>query len=305
MWSVLGILNRFQDVFAKKSSTKNGVTVFASTHLICNVTDNAKCQAAIKWNVPIVRHEWILECFNSHQKLDIASFRAIRDDRTETKASMLMETPKANRVISVMAATGKQNEKFKLPMHLAMTPGVRNSLAPELNKSEANRNSRSSDIGIITPNTSTAESPFFKGMSRAGSRQLKTALDQLTSDSPSPDMSAMCVRLPRTSTPEGEAFRGLWNTFRKRFPGKTRTEKTENVVPSVATPQNPIVFVQQIPAAPTELRHEEVARQSHQANLTRKRPSDPDTSAEQQQNSDNANCGEERIIKKAKAISYM
>lgn len=36
--------------------------IMATTHLICSAPEGHKYQAAVKWNVPVVSKEWLLEC---------------------------------------------------------------------------------------------------------------------------------------------------------------------------------------------------------------------------------------------------
>jgi hypothetical protein len=89
--------------------------------------DNPKHQAAIKWNVPCVRHEWLLACFTEREKVDVDPFLLEKERSTESRGSILMATPKhqqqtqnqgqsiAARNANFLPATSKQPEKFKVP----------------------------------------------------------------------------------------------------------------------------------------------------------------------------------------------
>lgn len=46
----------------------------ANTHLICPMPDGSKYQAAVKWNLPAVSAQWLLECANKLSFVDEAPY---------------------------------------------------------------------------------------------------------------------------------------------------------------------------------------------------------------------------------------
>ncbi|XP_069938324.1 DNA topoisomerase 2-binding protein 1 isoform X2 [Cherax quadricarinatus] len=63
----------FQEVFAKKSSTAKNIK--ASTHLVCPAAEGDKYRAAVKWGVPAVTRDWLLECARTLKKEPEDSFK--------------------------------------------------------------------------------------------------------------------------------------------------------------------------------------------------------------------------------------
>ena len=47
-------------MFARKANEKKNV--LASTHLICMEPGSQKYNAALKWKLPAVSHEWLMAC---------------------------------------------------------------------------------------------------------------------------------------------------------------------------------------------------------------------------------------------------
>lgn len=60
----------YQEKFSK-TCTDN---IKKSTHLLCSDPTGKKYQAAIVWKVPIVNHEWLLECCRLDYKADEKNF---------------------------------------------------------------------------------------------------------------------------------------------------------------------------------------------------------------------------------------
>ena len=52
----LGMLS--QEMFAKRD--KKGAK--RSTHLVCKLPEGNKYEAGLKWELPVVSHEWLLSC---------------------------------------------------------------------------------------------------------------------------------------------------------------------------------------------------------------------------------------------------
>lgn len=64
---------RFQEVFVKKPKIAKDVK--ASTHLICVAPEGDKYYAAMKWGVPAVTHDWLLECVKSGKRAPEDAFK--------------------------------------------------------------------------------------------------------------------------------------------------------------------------------------------------------------------------------------
>lgn len=56
----IGFCDRTQETFARKNNEKKNA--LASTHLICCEPGSQKYNAALKWGLPAVNHEWLLAC---------------------------------------------------------------------------------------------------------------------------------------------------------------------------------------------------------------------------------------------------
>jgi hypothetical protein len=93
--SQLAGVNRYQDVFSKKTTPDD--KVLRSTHLICPKTDTDKYTAAIKWGIPVVVAEWVVDCFKAKEKLENLQFYqpgATKSD-SESSQSCIPKTPRA------------------------------------------------------------------------------------------------------------------------------------------------------------------------------------------------------------------
>lgn len=61
------LCDRTQETFARKSNEKKNA--LASTHLICCEPGSQKYNAALKWKLPAVSHEWLLACAKEGQRV--------------------------------------------------------------------------------------------------------------------------------------------------------------------------------------------------------------------------------------------
>lgn len=51
--------------------------IMATTHLICSVPEGSKYQAAVKWNVPVVSKEWLVQCVMCKCRLPEDQFQIV------------------------------------------------------------------------------------------------------------------------------------------------------------------------------------------------------------------------------------
>jgi hypothetical protein len=61
------LCGRTQETFARKNNEKKNA--LASTHLICCEPGSQKYNAALKWKLPAVKHEWLLACAREGQRV--------------------------------------------------------------------------------------------------------------------------------------------------------------------------------------------------------------------------------------------
>lgn len=61
----IGPCDRTQETFARKNNQKKNA--LASTHLVCCEPGSQKYNAAVKWKLPAVSHEWLLACAKQGQ----------------------------------------------------------------------------------------------------------------------------------------------------------------------------------------------------------------------------------------------
>ncbi|CAL4073586.1 unnamed protein product, partial [Meganyctiphanes norvegica] len=69
----------FQEMFAKKDNPKKGVR--CSTHLICSEPEGDKYKAAVKWGVPAVTRDFLLQCAAMGQHISEDDFRVDNEER--------------------------------------------------------------------------------------------------------------------------------------------------------------------------------------------------------------------------------
>jgi len=50
----------FQDALSRKSKPEDNI--MKTTHLICSTPEGPKYEASVKWGVPVVSKEWLLQC---------------------------------------------------------------------------------------------------------------------------------------------------------------------------------------------------------------------------------------------------
>ena len=59
-------------MLAKKDNLQK--KILKTTHLVSSQMHGSKYDAAKKWNLPIVSHEWLRECFRRGEKLPVDDF---------------------------------------------------------------------------------------------------------------------------------------------------------------------------------------------------------------------------------------
>lgn len=65
-------LYSYQDRLARLALPSNNV--LGSTHLICLEPSGGKYSAAVKWNIPVLKREWILKCLDTGTKFEESVF---------------------------------------------------------------------------------------------------------------------------------------------------------------------------------------------------------------------------------------
>ncbi|XP_076255601.1 mutagen-sensitive 101 isoform X2 [Rhynchophorus ferrugineus] len=74
-----GLGGVFQEQFSRRNiPSKN---VLASTHLVLPTAEGKKYEAAIKWKLPVVNKEWLLQCVSSGSKVHIDDFLVDKNDQ--------------------------------------------------------------------------------------------------------------------------------------------------------------------------------------------------------------------------------
>ena len=63
-----------QEFFVRKNSVKAGVELKANTHLILMKPEGSKYDASLKWKIPCVSKEWLIECLNARKRLPDENF---------------------------------------------------------------------------------------------------------------------------------------------------------------------------------------------------------------------------------------
>ncbi|XP_027237421.2 DNA topoisomerase 2-binding protein 1 isoform X2 [Penaeus vannamei] len=72
---------RFQEVFAKKDNRAKDIKT--STHLICPSAEGDKYRAAVKWGVPAVTRDWLIECIQTGEREPEDSYKVDNKNRRE------------------------------------------------------------------------------------------------------------------------------------------------------------------------------------------------------------------------------
>ena len=88
---------RFQELFSRKDNPSKGVR--GSTHLVCPSPDGEKYKASIKWNVPPVSRDWLVECALTGTRVEEDSFRVDAISRSQCSLDPLLVFKKIIRKI--------------------------------------------------------------------------------------------------------------------------------------------------------------------------------------------------------------
>ena len=59
---------RYQDTFARKTNLQKNT--YSSTHLVCPRPQGEKYNAAVKWKLPAVTADWLLDCAKEMKLVD-------------------------------------------------------------------------------------------------------------------------------------------------------------------------------------------------------------------------------------------
>ena len=75
-------------MFSKKNNPAKKVK--SSTHLICPSPDGDKYKASLKWGVPPVSRDWLIECAVTGTKVDEKDFRVDAPSSTQCSLNPLL-----------------------------------------------------------------------------------------------------------------------------------------------------------------------------------------------------------------------
>lgn len=188
----LGALH--QDTFARRTNLVK--KTLANTHLICPMPDGSKYQAAVKWNLPAVSAQWLLECANKLSFVDEAPYLIGETKVPESRSAIKppLATPSRAFQPAPLAAVQQQ-----------ATPGFQTPLA----------NKRLSEIMNKTPHSpfhiSTPDTPY--GAIFQENPSPNTRKDWVRWINHLPDLRGTETPPPpkrRASTPFSELKRQLW-----------------------------------------------------------------------------------------------
>lgn len=101
---------RCQDVLSKKDNKMANAA--KTTHLICEIENGDKYKAAKKWNLPIVKKTWLLNCFKCREKLHPAEYVLCDNDNSNT-TNKSDRSDLSNRIVVVNASTEQDDQKIK------------------------------------------------------------------------------------------------------------------------------------------------------------------------------------------------
>nr|CAD7568710.1 unnamed protein product [Timema californicum] len=84
----LGAMN--QQVFARTNQPAKDI--FAATHLVCPEKGSKKFNAAIKWKLPVVNHEWLLACAKEDKRVSEKPYLVADSDTSSSSGSISSRT---------------------------------------------------------------------------------------------------------------------------------------------------------------------------------------------------------------------
>lgn len=76
---VLHIYFSYQDALSRKSKPEDNI--FVTTHLICPAPEGPKYEASVKWGVPVVSKNWLLQCVIHKRRLPENKYPIIDGDK--------------------------------------------------------------------------------------------------------------------------------------------------------------------------------------------------------------------------------
>lgn len=75
----------YQDALSRTSKPKDNIRV--TTHLICSIPEGSKYENAMKWDVPTVSKDWLLNCLMSKKCLSTDIFPVCNNDVSKMNES--------------------------------------------------------------------------------------------------------------------------------------------------------------------------------------------------------------------------
>ncbi|PNF40863.1 hypothetical protein B7P43_G15936 [Cryptotermes secundus] len=103
-----------QETFARKNNEKKNA--LASTHLVCCEPGSQKYNAALKWGLPAVNHEWLLACAREGRQVSEEPYLVGESSCSASMANKTTETPKTDCPVGVQVKDGKRSMKIQSPM---------------------------------------------------------------------------------------------------------------------------------------------------------------------------------------------
>nr|CAD7410845.1 unnamed protein product [Timema poppensis] len=82
--------DRNQQVFARTNQPAKDI--FAATHLVCPEKGSKKFNAAIKWKLPVVNHEWLLACAKEDKRVSEKPYLVADSDMSSSSGSISSRT---------------------------------------------------------------------------------------------------------------------------------------------------------------------------------------------------------------------
>lgn len=72
----------YQDALSRKPKPEDNILV--TTHLICPMPEGPKYEASVKWGVPVVSKEWLLNCVTCKCRLPENKFPIVDNGKATT-----------------------------------------------------------------------------------------------------------------------------------------------------------------------------------------------------------------------------
>ncbi|KDR12289.1 DNA topoisomerase 2-binding protein 1-B isoform X2 [Zootermopsis nevadensis] len=112
-----------QETFARKSNEKKNA--LASTHLICCEPGSQKYNAALKWKLPAVSHEWLLACAKEGQRVNEDTYLVGESSRSINMPYKVTEAAKTDGSAAVQMKDDKSKPEGSIVDAQAAVPELK------------------------------------------------------------------------------------------------------------------------------------------------------------------------------------